>query len=383
MAQLTGKKKTWIRNQDLILQEQLLAWFAAHGRDLPWRRTYLPYHIWISEIMLQQTRMDRVLTCFGPWLRRFPDLTALAAAEEEEVLKHWEGLGYSSRARNLLLAARIVVAEGNGELPADHRQLLKLPGIGPYTAGALMSLAFNQDYAAVDTNVERILARMCNLDSPVREQQNQLFIRQRARELLPAGKARWFNQALMELGALICRPGTPECPQCPVADHCESRRLGITGQRPVPGRSREVVPILMASGVLVRQGRVFIQKRPSQGVWAGLWEFPGGRIEPGESPAEALRREFREETEFQVSRIEKIAVIRHNYTRYRVTLHCFFCRLASATEQPVLHAAQASRWATRQEIARLAFPAAHRRLISLMECNRSQPGNPWGELSDE
>ncbi|MEW6499985.1 MAG: A/G-specific adenine glycosylase, partial [Thermodesulfobacteriota bacterium] len=206
------------------LQEALLAWFAAHSRDLPWRRTYDPYHVWISEIMLQQTRMERVIGYFRRWLERFPDLPALAAADEEEVLKCWEGLGYYSRARNLHRAAGLVMRDHGGTIPADHAALLTLPGIGRYTAGAIMSLAFNREYPLVDANVERLFARLYDIDSPVREAVNHRFVWQRALELIPPGRARLFNQALMELGALVCTPKNPACSACPLAGHCKALR---------------------------------------------------------------------------------------------------------------------------------------------------------------
>ena len=347
------------------IAEILLAWFVAHARDLPWRRTYDPYQVWISEIMLQQTQMERVIGYFHRWLARFPDVAALAAASEEEVLRHWEGLGYYSRARNLLQAAKAVAAVG-GRLPADHDRLLALPGIGPYTAGAILSIGFNQDYPVVDGNVERVFARVYDLDVPVKTPKGRELIRQKAAELLPPGRARQFNQAVMELGALVCLPKSPRCPECPLAAICEGRRLGIVAERPVPVAADPIIPIEVANGVLVHQGRVFIQKRPEEGVWANLWEFPGGRVEPGEEPAAAVAREFLEETELRVRPTAAITVIKHGYTRYRITLHCFFCEL-DGPARPVLHAAQAWRWAAWEDLAALAFPAAHRKLIDLLE----------------
>ena len=354
------------------LQKKLLSWFARHGRDLPWRRTYDPYHIWLSEIMLQQTQMNRVIGYFERWLQRYPDIDALAAAQEEDVLKLWEGLGYYSRARNLLKTARLLATDFEGKLPADAHQLLQMPGIGRYTVGAILSLAFNQDQPVVDGNVERIFARLYDLDSPVKTKENHQFIWQQAERLLPAGKARWFNQALMELGALLCLPKNPRCRECPINDHCESLRLGITEERPVPGKGRTIIPIEVATGILTHQDKVFIQKRRATGVWANLWEFPGGQVEPGESPEEAVVREIYEETEFRVKRTEKITVVRHGYTNYRVTLHCFFCSLAPGATQPVLHAAQEYRWIDWDELARFAFPAGHRKLIDLLHGGKPQ-----------
>lgn len=348
---------------DSALQQALLDWFAMHGRDLPWRRAYKPYHIWISEIMLQQTQMDRVVGYFERWLERFPDLAALAAADEEQILKAWEGLGYYTRARNLHKAARIMAAEYGGRIPADHAALLRLPGIGRYTAGAIMSLAFNHNYPVVDANVERLFARLDDIDSPVKEAGNRRYIWQRVQKLLPDGQARLFNQALMELGALICTPKNPRCPACPLMLHCRARRGNTVARRPVLKEKQGTVLIEMATGLLIHQGRVFIQKRPAAGVWADLWEFPGGRIEQGESPAEALIREYREETELEIRDLEKARIVKHSYTRYRVTLHCYFCRLTDHAASPNLHAAQEYRWVAPAELHNFAFPTGHRQFI--------------------
>ena len=348
------------------MQKQLLDWYAAHARDLPWRHGHLPYHIWISEMMLQQTQIERATEFFKRWVRRFPDIAHVASTAEDEVLKYWEGLGYYSRARRIKETAGILVSLYGGRLPADHQALLDLPGIGPYTAGAIMSLAFNEKYPVVDANVERLFARIFNIRGPVREKKNKRFIWQTAEKMIPDNQARNFNQALMELGALVCGPKNPDCPSCPVNMHCESHRLGIASQRPVLPPSKKIVRIDMATGVLIHQGRIFIQKRPAKGVWANLWEFPGGRLESRESPEQALVREYYEETEFNIGHLQKIKVIRHSYTKYRVTLSCYFCRLLDRSITPSLHAAQEYRWISSSLLDDFAFPAPHRQLIVFM-----------------
>lgn len=358
------------------LQNALLHWFQENSRDLPWRRTYAPYHIWISEIMLQQTQMDRAVSYFSRWLHHFPDIASLAAAREQEVLRLWEGLGYYSRARNILRTADLLQRHYNDTLPEDHGALLRLPGIGPYTAGAIMSLAFNRDQPLVDANVERLFSRLFDLASPVKEKNSQAFIWQKATELLPRGKARFFNQALMELGALICLPRSPRCGQCPIQEHCKALQMDITDQRPVPGRKQEQIAIDMVTGVLWHRGRIFIQKRMADDIWPGLWEFPGGVMEKGEGPEEALVREYREETEFLIHGMKKITTIKHNFTRYRVTMHCYSCRLQNSNTRPVLHAAQDYRWASPNDLEALAFPAPHRRLITLLQATGQQPLGP-------
>ena len=343
------------------LSRKILAWFADHGRDLPWRRTYDPYHIWISEVMLQQTQMERGVAYFERWVERFPDIASVAEAREEEVLRLWEGLGYYSRARNIVKMARLLMAEHGGVLPADHPALLGLPGIGPYTAGAIMSLAFNEPFPVVDANIERLFARLFDLRTPVRE--SKPFVWQKALDLLPAGQSRLFNQALMELGALVCTPRNSSCGLCPIVDHCRAHRLGVVDARPVPAGPKKVIPIATANGVLVRDGRLFIQKRRPTGVWANLWEFPGGQIEPDESPEAALVREFMEETGLAVERLKKLSTIKHTYTTYRITLHCYAVNLVNRQGEPVLTAAQEYRWVRPYELDDFAFPAPHRKLI--------------------
>ncbi|MFP5258139.1 MAG: A/G-specific adenine glycosylase [Acidobacteriota bacterium] len=346
----------------------LLDWFAASRRDLPWRRDYDPYAVWVSEIMAQQTQMDRVVPYFRRFMEWFPDIAALARADEDAVLKAWEGLGYYSRARNLLAAARTVAAGHGGRLPADYEAIRALPGIGDYTAGAVASIAFGLDAVAVDANVMRVLARARDIDVPVKEPAGKARVAALARELLPTGRAREYNQALMELGALICRPKNPDCPNCPVAGVCQANHLGIVADRPVLSKTPDIIPLLVATGVLVHAGKVFIQKRLPKGAWANLWEFPGGRIEDGETSQAAIVREFAEETAFAVESAAKLAVILHGYTTYRVTLHCHLLRLAGDYEpsilpEPALTAAQESLWVAPGELANYAFPAGHRKLI--------------------
>lgn len=360
------------------LQHALLEWFAAHKRDLPWRIKYTPYEVWISEIMLQQTQMERGVTYFMRWMQRFPDMASLAAASEEEVLRLWEGLGYYSRAKNILAAARLIMTRHDGVFPSQVEDIRALPGVGPYTAGAVAAIAFGEKLPCVDTNVERVLARVFDLDGPVKQEPVASRIRALALALVPEGRAREHNQALMELGALVCGK-KPRCAACPLAEFCVSRHLGITDQRPVPGKKTALIPLEVVSGVLEYQGRIFLQKRLPTGVWADLWEFPGGRIEPNESPEQAIVREFLEETGFAVRVTRHLGIIRHGYTTYKIRLHCFGLALVegytngiaktSAPTDPLalpapicLTAASEARWFTPAEMIEPAMPAAHRKL---------------------
>jgi A/G-specific adenine glycosylase len=351
---------------DAAFSRAVVDWFRANARDLPWRRTYDPYHVWLSEIMAQQTQLGRVVDYFLRFTARYPDIDSLAQAHEDEALKLWEGLGYYSRCRNLLAAARTVRAEHGGVLPATLDGLLSLPGIGPYTAGAVMAFAHNAPCTAIDANVERVFARVCDLDRPVKHPANQAFIEDRAQALIPEGGARDFNQGLMELGALVCTPKNPDCPACPVLAHCRARARGLERERPVPGKRTDVVKVNVATGVLAHEGRVYVQKRRLDDVWPGLWEFPGGGIEAGETPEQAVVREYMEETGVRVEPVAPIATVRYSYTRFRVTLHGFWLRFVGGFSRPALHEALEGRFLLPAELDSLAFPAGHRRLIDLL-----------------
>ena len=349
------------------MQAALLQWFAQNQRSLPWRVNYTPYEVWISEVMLQQTQMERGVSYFKSWMRRFPDIASLAAASEEEVLRQWEGLGYYSRARHILTAARKIMAEHGGSFPSDLAAIRALPGVGPYTAGAVASIAFGEKLPCVDANVERVVARIFDVDSPVKQEPAAGVIHRWALRLVPEGFAREHNQAMMELGALVCRK-KPLCGSCPLAQFCISLHLGITDQRPVPGKRATITPVNAVTGVLQCGNRVFVQKRPPAGVWGNLWEFPGGRVEADESPEQASVREFMEETGFAVRVVKRHGIIRHGYTTYRLTLHCFGLEFegpsitAPPPLPPHLTAATECRWVNPQELNELAMPAAHRKL---------------------
>jgi A/G-specific adenine glycosylase len=361
---------------DRHFTNQLLEWFQHNSRDLPWRHTYAPYHVWIAEIMLQQTQMDRVVFYFTRWLARFPDIPTLAAADEDEVLSCWEGLGYYSRARNLHRTAKLLAEQGN-MLPASHEALRKLPGIGPYTAGAIMSIAFNQDFPVVDANIERIFARLFDIATPIKSRENKALVWQKAAAMLPAGRSRLFNQALMELGALVCLPRNPLCGQCPVVTWCKAYQLNIIQARPVLLPKRKSMLIEMATGILVRNEKVLIQKRQADDVWANLWEFPGGRLKEGESPHQAVVREFLEETGLHVEVTGEITSVRHSYMHYRVILHGFFCAATDGEDnEPALLAAQENRWVRFTELHRFAFPAGHRKLIKFLKESAARSQEP-------
>lgn len=269
----------------------LLEWYHGQKRDLPWRRHRNPYYIWISEIMLQQTRVDTVIPYFNRFIERFPTVESLADAPEEDVLKCWEGLGYYSRARNLQHAAKQVKEEYGGQVPNDRDAVFGLKGVGPYTAGAILSIAFNRPEPAVDGNVMRVLSRYFLLEDDIAKGPTRVKMERLAAELIPEGEASHFNQALMELGALICTPKSPRCLLCPVMEHCSARLAGCETSLPVktkakPPRPEERLAALI-EGRGEHAGRVLIRQRPSSGLLARMWELPHWPAPPAEGGASA------------------------------------------------------------------------------------------------
>lgn len=347
-------------------QHKLLAWFRITKRDLPWRKAYNPYHVWVSEIMLQQTQMERGIQYFNKWMERFPTVDSVADAAEREILKYWEGLGYYSRARNLHKTAGILKNHYGSQVPCDYRALLDLPGVGPYTAAAISSIACNKDVALVDANVSRIFSRIFDIEIPVKGGRGKRMVEDLSQGLIVPGKMRFFNQALMDLGGLICTSGNPQCEKCPVSDNCLAYERDTVKHRPVVTKKKRTVYIRMATGILVHKGRIFIQQRQDGDIWAGLWEFPGGQMEEGELPQETVVREYLEETNLPVRVTGEITTVNHSYMHYQVTLYCYYCELECENE-PVLTAADRYQWVEIAELREYAYPAGHRKLLEYIE----------------
>jgi len=315
------------------LAPRLLAWYRQQGRTLPWRGHPDPYAVWVSEIMLQQTRVEAVIPYFEKWMQQFPTVNALAEASEQDVLNAWEGLGYYSRARNLHKAAKIVVEQHNGKLPRDLKELRKLPGIGRYTVGAIASIAFNMDEPTLDGNLRRVYARLFDVDVPADSSTGEILLWELAAEHLPHGQAGDYNQALMDLGATICLPKKPRCLLCPLMEICEARAHGTQEQRPVLKPKKETPQYVHAAGIAVRQignpphEEVLLAKRPSKGLLGGMWEFPNGRVD-GE-PLEGLEPILETGYGLKVQKGDALGSVQHAYTHFRVTVHVFRCKPVS------------------------------------------------------
>jgi len=288
--------------------------------------------------MLQQTRVETVIPYFQRWLERFPTVAALAGATQQEVLAAWEGLGYYSRARNLHRAAQRIAAEYGGVLPADVNRLRALPGVGRYTAGAIASIAFGLDEPALDGNIRRVLARVFNIEVPARSPQGERILWDLAAANLPSGQAGEYNQAIMDLGAGICTPRSPACLLCPLEEICQARALGVQEQRPVLDARPETPHYTVTAAIIqdpAQAGQVLIARRPAEGLLGGMWEFPGGKQQDGETLPECLRREIVEELGVEIEVGSEFGVYRHAYTHFKVTLHAFGCRLLSGEPRPI------------------------------------------------
>ncbi len=363
-----------MNNSDIA--HRLVQWHDQQQRALPWRTAPAgqrdPYAVWISEIMAQQTRLETVVDYYLRWMARFPTVEALAAADQQEVLKLWEGLGYYARARNLHRAAQQVVAEHNGQLPSDRTTLLKLPGIGEYTVGAILSMAFGQTEPILDGNVKRVLSRLADIDQPINETATLKLLWQLARavvEAAPVGAAGACNEALMELGALVCVPEKPRCLLCPLVELCAAAANGTQGQRPVMPARKTTPHYDVAAGV-IWQGEPFASKlliaqRPQSGLLGGLWEFPGGKLEPTDADLPAcLRREIREELVIDIEVHELLTIVQHAYTHFRITLHAFHARHTGGEPQAVGCADW--RWVELSELDAFPFPVTDQKIIQAL-----------------
>jgi A/G-specific adenine glycosylase len=343
------------------IRAELLRFFDRAARDLPWRRERDPYGIWISEVVAQQTRIDTVVPYWARWMATFPDLEALAAAPVDAVLKQWEGLGYYSRARNLHAAAQVVRERHGGALPATADELRALPGIGPYTAGAIASMAFGQTEPAVDGNVRRVLARLLDHPAPA-----PATLQAAAGELVDPARPGDFNQALMELGSLVCTPRAPRCGDCPVAAHCLARQRGTQMERPAAVARKEIPTLQVATLVLRRpDGRVLLVRRPESGLLAGLWTFPGVHLTEGaeETAADAVRRlaaEFGVRTRRAPTHL---GVVPHTFSHRRERYHCELLQVTDAQAHGARPAGDRA-W-TGPDTGPLTLPRAQQRILRL------------------
>jgi A/G-specific adenine glycosylase len=346
------------------LARRLRPWFERHQRELPWRRDRDPYRIWVSEVMLQQTQVATVIPYFEEFLRAFPTVNDLAGAEEQEVLRRWEGLGYYRRARDLHRAARAIVANHNGQFPKDPEVLGRLPGLGRYTRNAVLSQAFDCRLPILEANSQRVLSRLFGRTEDPRQGPARHWLWQAAEDILPARNVGAFNQALMELGALICTPSVPRCSECPLAARCVARQLGKQESIPARPAPPQTIDIQEAAIVVRRGAEVLLVQRPSSGRWAGLWEFPHGPLVAGESHEAAASRLLHQLIGIHARLGPELLTIRHGIMHYRIALTCFEADYVGGDFQSEFYIE--GRWLTLANLAAYPVSSPQRRLASFL-----------------
>jgi A/G-specific adenine glycosylase len=348
------------------LTTPLLRWFTAHKRDLPWRAEPRdPYHVWLSEVMLQQTQVATVIPYYQRWLARFPTLRDFAVAPLDDVLKLWEGLGYYSRARNFHKAAQIVVNELGGEMPRDVAGLMALPGVGRYTAGAIASLAFNQHAPLLDGNVKRVLSRIFGLTTPTDEELWTL-----AESLLPRGKAGAFNEALMELGATVCTPRAPACPSCPIRKACTAYASGDPEAYPAKATKKATPHVDVTTAVIVDgDGRVLMGQRPRDGLLGGLWEFVSSefRVPSAEKLGEMIERRTGVIVEAEAA--HELGTVKHVFTHFKITRHVYLIETRCVASLRASGYVQL-RWVPFDEVRQLALTRSDQKILDLYEAHQ-------------
>jgi A/G-specific adenine glycosylase len=352
------------------LGRQLLAWYRRNQRSLPWRKTNDPYRIWISEIMLQQTQVDTVIPYYHRFLKAFPTVFSLARAPLQNVLKIWENLGYYSRARNIHAAARMIVEKFDGRIPDNLEVIQTLPGVGLYTAGAILSIAYGQAIPAVDGNVRRILCRLFAIRKPVDDTREQKQLQKLAASLISAKHPGDFNQALMDLGATICKAKNPDCARCPIARHCQARLHDLQNVFPIT-RKAPAIPHRQAATAVIRnsKGMLLVVQRPASGLLASLWKLPGGFIKSGEDTENSLQRSVKEELGIAIRPGKHLASVNHTYTHFHITLQAYECSLLKGTPKPL--GCQNWRWASLTDLKKLPLSKIDRMIVSQAEneCN--------------
>jgi len=345
----------------------LIKWFQkerAHV-SVPGRGDSDPYAIWVAEIMLQQTQVTTVWPYYRQWMHSFPTIERLALANQDQVLKHWEGLGYYSRARNLHRGAQFVMDEFHGSLPVGVDALKKIPGIGPYTAAAISSLAFGVAEPLLDGNVLRVYSRLIRLKDDITRSKTRSRIHRELVDLIVATEIGAFNQGLMDLGRVLCTPRNPGCSQCPVRQVCQAFQAGDMETYPIKPQRKPTPHYDIVVGLIQREDKILIQRRPETGLLGGLWEFPGGKVESGEQGEAALRREILEETDLQVTIGDKVGTIQHAYTHFKITMTAWYCESSQGIART--HAATENRWVTLDELKNFAFPKANNKILDLIK----------------
>lgn len=345
-------------------RKSLLKWYGENQRTLPWRSSGKPYHVWVSEVMLQQTQVTTVIPYYDRFLKHFPTVEALAEAEQQLVLKLWEGLGYYARARNFQKAAQTIVREFGGEIPGNYDEFLSLSGVGGYIAAAVQSIAFGHPHAVVDGNVKRVLSRLFGIEAPVNDSKFLKAYQEVADVLLDRESPGDYNQAMMELGALVCRPQNPLCEECPVKNFCHAFTNQLQKELPKRKARKKTPHYDMISAVIRRGDKLLILQRPQDGLLGGLWEFPNGKMNDQETVEAACQRNIFEKTSLQVKPVSYLTTVKHAFTHFRITVKVYLCDYLEGDIQ--LNGPTDYRWITLSEIVDFPFPKVDNKFIPLI-----------------
>lgn len=351
------KNDTWVLN--------LCTWFKQFKRPMPWRDNPQAYDVWISEIMLQQTQVSTVIAYFNRFMKQFPNIESLAKANLDDVLKCWEGLGYYSRARNLHKAAKVISENFKGIIPNNYHQLQSIPGIGPYSAAAIGSIAYEIAVPVIDGNVLRVFTRFWGIVDDIRQSHVKTMLFEKLSPYIKKAKPSVFNQAMMELGALICTPLSPKCDQCPIFKFCYAYKNHCQDSLPFKSKAKKTPTLDVVVGVIMKKNYFLIAKRPTNKMLGGLWELPGGKIEKNETPEIALIREIKEEVNLDVHVTQKLATIKHSYTHFHLRMHAYLCKIIQGNEKP--NCSDQLAWINDNDLDNYAFPKANLKLFDVIK----------------
>lgn len=340
------------------IQQKLLQWYEKNKRDLPWRKTRDPYAVWISETMLQQTQVATVIPYYERFLKTFPTVHHLAEADLSDVLRIWEGLGYYSRARNLHKAARTIVTRFDGIIPENSEDLRTLPGIGRYTAGAILSIAFNKDAPILDGNIKRVFCRLYAIPKNPKERETEERLWSISGSLIPKGNTSSFNQGLMELGATICTPREPLCLLCPLRHPCRAKEQGNPEDFPKKVSKKEIPHVEAVSAVIIKGDRVLLRQRPPRGLLGGLWEFPNWPIEEGKDLKRSLKTHLKKEGASTVRLDNPVGTLKHTYSHFKLTLHVYHCELPDGRIS--------GKWVSLRDLREHPMSRLHRRIAQVI-----------------
>jgi len=343
----------------------LETWYMKNARAMPWRKNPSPYFTWVSEVMLQQTQVDTVIPYFHRFIENFPTIQALADAPLQNVLKCWEGLGYYSRARNFHKAASVVTKTLDGVIPSRFEDLCKLPGLGPYCSAAIASISFGEAVPVVDGNVLRVFTRFWGIDTDIRQPSVRKDIFAKLTPFIKKANPSYFNQAIMELGATVCRPQKADCNDCPLTTDCYSYLNDCVADFPVKSKAKPVPHYEIGVGVIWKDDKILIAKRKETQMLGGLWEFPGGKRKKGESLSQTVLREIKEETGLTVTLASPYCTVNHAYTHFKITLTAFRCDYVSGQAKP--KSSDEIKWILVDEFDDFPFPTANKKVIAAIQ----------------